>query len=171
MMDKNMRVASFSAEGVKPSDEILMWSHYALKHTGMRIGFEFPVNVQRYSIKPMLYNTERAAFDISKHPINTPDAEYMNVIIRTKSKAWEYEKEYRLITTSGLCYSKAPPADDLEFLPFDSTWVKRVDFGLRHDSAVRDQILHALSSMYPHVSWFQAEYHDDEFALQYRRIS
>ncbi len=42
LADSCVRVVCFSAINVKPLDEILMWSHYASKHFGARIGFEFP---------------------------------------------------------------------------------------------------------------------------------
>lgn len=171
LMDKNMRVASFSADGVKPADEILMWSHYALKHTGIRIGFEFPENKHLYGIEPIIYQIERAAFDVSKHPLADPNDKRMQEIMRTKSDAWKYENEYRLITASTICYRKPPPDDGLEFLPFDSAWVKRVDFGLRHETSKRRQIQETLASLYPQTSCFQAEYHDEDFALQYRPLT
>lgn len=169
-MDREMRVASFSSNKAKPADEILMWAHYSNKHRGIRIGFEFPENKQRYGIAPMNYRPERAVFDISKQPLTDPTNAQMREIMRTKSEVWKYEDEYRLITASSICYRKPPPNDVLEFLPFDSAWVRRVDFGLHHDVSTRDKMIKDLATQYPHVSWFQAVYHDEEFALCYQPI-
>lgn len=169
-MDRQMRVACFSSCIIDPAMEILLWAHYAQKHTGIRIGFEFPVNEQRYHIEPMIYQIERAGFDVSNHPLSDPDQTQMRKIMRTKSMVWRYEDEFRLITAATLCHQNPPPNNAMDFLPFDSAWVKRIDFGLRHNVSMRDKIMGALLAQYPHASWFQADYHDDDFALKYRSL-
>lgn len=170
LMDETMRVASFAASDVDPKDEILLWSHYAQKHTGIRIGFEFPENKGLYGIAPIDYREERIGLDISVNPEAAANQTAIEKTFRTKSTAWAYEKEHRLITATIVCKRGMPPNEELEFLPFEPSWVKRIDFGLRHDRKMRDQIVQLATTTYPHVKLHQAEYSDDSYSLKYEQL-
>jgi hypothetical protein len=72
------------------SNSTLMWSHYALNHTG--ICLEFNVNND-------LFRTARPVTYRSTYPEWTPQGSGDQVmqLVLTKSMDWQYEREFRLI--------------------------------------------------------------------------
>lgn len=170
MMDENMRVVSFSSCEVSPTDEILIWSHYSAKHAGLRIGFEIPELPSRYAIRPMIYQDERVALDLAAYAFAPQQKEIMGEVMRTKSSVWKYECEHRLTTVSSLCAQKTIGSELFEFLQFDASWVKRVDFGIRHGKSDRARVMELLRSDFPTVECFQAVLHNDLFALGYEAV-
>lgn len=85
------------------SDNILMWSHYAQNHQGFVIEFDIDINDQNANVN----NTEKTLIgyeveyqpDMPKIKSGNEDFESLRDIFLTKSKDWEYEREYRVITT------------------------------------------------------------------------
>jgi len=97
----NSRLACFS----RYFDNILMWSHYSNKHTGVVIGYNYQ-SVQDcggkiagsdvdYRIHPNKLRTGEYAGEI--HEIL--ESEYSTRKLFTKHPSWAYEQEYRLLTT------------------------------------------------------------------------
>lgn len=75
-----------------------MWAHYADNHKGICIGFKnyMPTEKDLYAVYPVDYVTE-----IKKYQFTTfEDEKYWRKWLLTKSAAWEYEKEVRLISKS-----------------------------------------------------------------------
>ena len=110
---------------------ILMWSHYADKHNGYALEFDFS-NIQNncticrnrcrnehyLQLYPVIYsdkrfeatdfvmyylNLELQANNLFKIPVFNDDIYSIYKILLQKNKDWEYEKEWRLITTSTNC--------------------------------------------------------------------
>jgi hypothetical protein len=100
---KNLfRVVSFSSAEIDPATEIVMWSHYANQHFGMRVGFDFPnMSASGYSIKKVNYDAKR----ILLRPEDNNDKDGANLwkAHYTKSEGWKYEQEFRLITKPEHC--------------------------------------------------------------------
>lgn len=71
----------------------LIWSHYADRHRGIAIGFEYTVDNGR--LLPVSYpeNNERPIVDFSD-PSYTSTAKGREIFF-TKAKDWQYEEEYR----------------------------------------------------------------------------
>lgn len=73
-------------------DDILMWSHYADCHKGICLiyetGYEFFAHAQ-----PVRYQRERP----SVNPVAQSTEEMLDNAIFTKSSAWAYEKEWRIL--------------------------------------------------------------------------
>lgn len=98
--DKAYYVSCFSSE----PDNILMWSHYADKHKGFCIEYNLRKSTDYaflVSLLPVIYSSHRPTiprglvttlFDVSKREEST---EALICAALTKSKAWEYEKEWR----------------------------------------------------------------------------
>ena len=93
-----------------PTD-ILMWSHYANKHTGICVEYDFSKLFSTLSdafIFPVYYTNQRPLidiekmYDISTKSINTSNySEWMPDIIKSfivKSEEWKKEKEWRIIS-------------------------------------------------------------------------
>ena len=92
-------VCCFSSAG---SENILMWSHYAQKHTGICLEFNMPSNGNFFiplenAEKHPLLDPITVKYDHNKQQLNfftyTLDDNYR--CLSTKSPEWEYEAEYR----------------------------------------------------------------------------
>lgn len=70
--------------------EPLLWAHYADKHRGICLGFDVPDGLPWL---PVEYVSERPKGNFD----HTPTAEAAIQLVSTKFRAWEYEREYRLI--------------------------------------------------------------------------
>jgi Protein of unknown function (DUF2971) len=172
LVDTCMRVICFSADDVKTLDEILMWSHYASKHYGLRIGFEFPEGIKHpFMIVPIDYREKRVEADLSYGSKIEAMTAALEESAKVKSLAWRYENEYRLITMPELCRAREMPDSTIEhFLDFKREWVKRVDFGVRCPQAEIQRVIGLLKSDYPHVVFRRADFHKSEYALEYKEI-
>lgn len=133
MAERSMRIVCFSDSAVESLDEILIWSHYAHKHTGVRIGFEFPDGITfPFKIIPIIYRKERVALNLSEGADSVHVKKNMEEMIKVKSIAWQYEREHRLITSPELCVVKpVQNSESAHFFGFERNWVKKVDFGVR----------------------------------------
>lgn len=94
--------------------EPLLWGHYADKHRGICLGFEVPDGLPWVGVE---YTAERPTAKFSDAV--TPEA--ARRLIATKFKAWEYEREHRLVVD---LRSKAPdPVSGHYFYPFSEQMV------------------------------------------------
>jgi len=66
----------------------LQWAHYADRHHGICLGFNVSHSQGKHG--PVEYVSERFPFP------ETLDVEFSWRLLRTKSKIWEYEKEWRV---------------------------------------------------------------------------
>jgi hypothetical protein len=112
ILDK-ARVLSLS----KTPYEILMWSHYANNHKGFALEFEIPleqvarkiVNLQEdrlfaakcwnLSFEEVVYSENRPTMSAYKQ--ESDPVYYLQNLLLTKSKAWSYEQEVRVIDNRG----------------------------------------------------------------------
>jgi hypothetical protein len=171
VLDEDLRVICFSALAPEKHDEILMWAHYTNGHRGGRIGFEIPEEkLGTASLKPMNYDDKRVILDLTNFGLpNGPELISTALLASTerKSKSWKYEDEYRLFTGS-----EASQKDGgLEFFPFDKSWVRRVDLGLRFPPGEKEQVLTLLQSECPNVELYQADFHPTNYALVYKSVA
>ena len=168
--DDSLRVVCFSASTATPYSEILMWSHYANKHHGILIGFEFPALITgKFRIERMQYSRERVAVDISDDVLSDPVQTALKLSLKTKSIAWEYENEYRLLTTRDVT-TRDHTKPGFEFIPFDKAWVKEVTFGTRCPADVVVECCELLKHKYPRAIRQRAKYHPTEYALEYTPV-
>jgi hypothetical protein len=85
-MSRRFGVLCFSEEKA----DVLQWAHYADRHKGVCLGFD--VSGSKDKFRPVQYLTERFPFP------DKPDEAFSWKLLSTKSKAWEYEKEWRVFT-------------------------------------------------------------------------
>ena len=91
-------------------DSILMWSHYANKHTGFCVEYDLSKCTSlsaKMLLFPVIYTEERATIPMSL--INFEDPTHLKtadldkfapdfvISLLTKSKIWDYENEWRII--------------------------------------------------------------------------
>ena len=97
IMCSNSRVLCLSEE----KDNILMWSHYAQNHSGVVIEFNTEHNILK-SCRKVIYSNKapyiNGTFILKDNlsDLNIDDMKEIVSILYTKSKVWEYEKEWRL---------------------------------------------------------------------------
>lgn len=107
-------------------ESILMWSHYAEKHSGCVIGFEISEDPFRkvlenyqFSVK---YGCERSLYD----PENPNCIEGVLNVAQRKCINWRYEREYRLIFPREM-------ADANDLVDITALSIRSVIFGCRSD--------------------------------------
>lgn len=105
-LQSRLRVVCFTEDGNNP----LMWSHYALNHTGVCLKFE-PAKDSEFeqAVCPVTYSDELIE---AKH---TSD---FRACLLTKLKTWSMEKEWRIIS-------------DKEKFSFEQEALVEIVFGLR----------------------------------------
>ena len=76
-------------------ENIVMWAHYADNHKGICLGFKYiePIRKDIYGIYPVDYTSDIETYHFSSFD----DEYYWRHWLCTKSNAWEYEKEARMI--------------------------------------------------------------------------
>ena len=95
---EDIRVASFS----ECKDSLLMWSHYADMHKGYCIEYKIDKNqnarekLSRLNLLPVIYSKIKP--DIQSDLAKLKDSSLAKIVIY-KAKEWEYEKEWRILST------------------------------------------------------------------------
>jgi hypothetical protein len=102
---ENVIYPAFLKNGIgcfcEASDVILLWSHYAANHTGFCL--EYDLSICNEDLKSIFHkvNYTMEYPKLNFHEFLTPGMEntynYLKKTLYTKFKAWEYEKEWRLI--------------------------------------------------------------------------
>jgi len=174
IIDVELRAICFcDATKVNSQNDIILWSHYARGHHGVRIGFEF--SEDQFQIVEMKYRMERVKAEVSFWLDDETILKAINESATVKSKAWEYEGEYRLFTKTGSCEArelkKCDSTTSVEhFLQFKREWVKTVDFGALYPEAEVRPFIELLKNEYPNAVCRKAEFHETEYALEYKQI-
>lgn len=164
---ESIRVVSFSDAKSKSLDEILLWSHYAKMHEGIRIGFEFPEDIKYpFKVYKVNYSEKRYEIDFANGILTFDVLQALIESAKVKSLAWQYENEYRILTHPDCC-EKVELGSLVEcFLAFDRNWVKAVDFGVRCPQSEIQRISDLLKSDYPkNILCQKAVFHESEYAL------
>jgi len=143
-----------------------MWSHYAAKHSGVRIAFEMPLTTNGFIIEKVQYQAHRVAFDTTDFDEEKRNKSAFNAM-RTKCNIWAYENEFRLLAIPEPCRK----IGGLEFLNFEYPWVKKVYLGARYPKDdQREKFLSTLRSRCPNAEVYDASVARSGFALAYNRI-
>lgn len=138
-------------------DDLLMWSHYADGHRGICMGFrgkdETPdPTVGLYRVE---YTNEYPSPDFSRTRVWQRDG--LAGVLWTKSIAWAYEKEWRLIRVNGE-----------ELIEYPGTLNKMI-FGLRTTDTDRHLVRSILKGE-DDVEYFQIVQDDAKYKLNIQRI-
>lgn len=178
-LSRDYRVVCFSSATVSKKSEILLWSHYANKHAGVRIGFTFPANLRDpFRLYKVKYRKLRVQLDAT---IGADGIDHMKKVFEEcqyrKSSAWNYECEYRgishLTEVKGREQRRIKVMGDRRwelFLKIDPSWVRYVDFGLNCPKKEKSRLIKLLKHDYPHVICRQAKPHESAYALTYDPI-
>ena len=128
------QVLSFAdAFEIDGTSDQLLWGHYAEGGRGVRIWFDselFPVELS--IIKPIQYSPYRPYFDLgelSDYRDTEVMKDYLLNVLFTKSDAWAYEKEQRLLIPFKIREKFVINHDKLEFVRIPQQAITRIDFG------------------------------------------
>lgn len=142
------------------NDNTLMWSHYADQHKGFCVEYDlseleadadvinhiFPIfySTTRYldtDIAEMVRELKELNYDIENNnfPSYSPYLEDMTALFLHKSKAWEYEKEWRIVYTNLQIQEIDDPLLSKYIVPFECA--TGVYLGYRIDAEIKDNIL------------------------------
>ena len=157
IIDQELRAICFSdPSGVTRTEEILLWSHYANRHEGIRMGFEFPVGIKEpFEIREITYEKNRVEVVFSLEGEGAA-LKALEESASVKSEVWRYEQEFRLFTKTTQCEPKEVKKCDstttLEyFLAIQREWVKSVDFGVFCPDSDIQPVVNLLKIDYPNV--------------------
>lgn len=95
---KNIRIGCLS----ETHDNILMWGHYCRKFTGIVVKFRGSLSDWGNDLKKVNYEDERIAIDSFDTSV-VGSANDERRLLTSKSKIWEYEKEWRCIKLTKEC--------------------------------------------------------------------
>jgi hypothetical protein len=146
---------------------ILLWSHYASNHTGVVVELLALQSVDSPLLvaQPVRYSSHipRLTFDTL---FDQEDAkrEIVDVGTLTKSDAWAYEREWRVVTTL------RDKAQSFEIIPFAREEVATVYLGCRITPEDRAEIIGITRLGYPRAKILQATKHEHEFALTFHEV-
>ncbi len=169
--DDYLRICCFTnPEEVRPADEILLWSHYAAKHAGVRIEFDFDPEITAWksSLGGVIYATHRVP--INYYAALFGGAMNLSETIFTKCEAWRYEAEVRLVA-SAVNIESQDGRPGVGYVQFEPSWVSAVDFGINCPEDDIARICGILSEKYPkNVVRRRAVRHASEFLIEYKPI-
>lgn len=139
----------------------LMWSHYGDQHAGICIEFSTVDHLAR-NLRKVSYSGTReislvdlAAWKAAGDKIAR--TRVMETSLWSKSPAWRYEKEWRVVSES----------PGLRSLPFDVTGIY---FGERCPPAVRTMMVRALHDAMPSIRFYDVCFSSTNFDLTRQEI-
>ncbi|WP_409439839.1 DUF2971 domain-containing protein [Psychromonas sp. GE-S-Ul-11] len=150
---KNRGVSCFS----EANDELLMWAHYADKYQGFCL--EFATDNELFEkAKKVDYVDEIPKLNIQSIYADDQSSKILELFC-TKSKAWKYEKEWRVIHhEAGLAYTYPTEA------------LTGVYFGPNMPRDVIEIICLVLQGQNPNVKFWQGKRSDIMFKVEFEEV-
>ncbi len=106
--DRHTGLLCFSADWTSP----VLWSHYGARHRGICLGFDVPRN----AVLKVQYTDQRLREQARKiNDMSNIDDALRDLLICTKFRHWEYEKEFRVEVP----LNKAMAEGKYHFCPFN----------------------------------------------------
>lgn len=179
-MNKEIGILSLTEK----NDNLLMWSHYALNHTGFVIEFDedHPFFDQRSNKKEIRKHLRKVRYSHKRpevtlfNPSLTKDENmdnWVNNIFWVKSIHWEYEQEWRMIYTLRDCQRIVPSKPyDIYLFPFPKESIKTVYLGCKMQPDISDGIQNLLATDkdYSHVKINRAVINEKEYRLNFINV-
>jgi hypothetical protein len=157
------------------NDNLLLWSKYTENHSGVAFQFDCSkeLDVPLLVADPVVYTDEAPGIFTAEEWIEMslglgPSVDGKPVwkrLVTTKSKAWEQEKEWRVVTFKR-DYENAG-FEDCTFLPQE---ISKVFFGCRMTPADKADLMNLLTGPFDRVAVYQAEQNPLRFKLDFKRI-
>ena len=161
----------------------LMWSHYANHWNGVRLGFDllydnhsdvkFVCPTTPFTLDCVRYDDARPIMDLSKLEAIVGDTYFTSCFrsaLLTKSKAWQYENEWRMFVLKNQAEIRYVDNAPMYFWKFHPQLLKRVDIGPLVEEDQRNELVMFLSREYPHVEITQVTLNEKDYGFEYRPI-
>ena len=153
---------------------LLMWSHYCKHHTGavIRLGCPPGRDSLLAAAQPVKY-TDTAPFiatlpEWMRHLVGQENINYdkhLEKLVTTKSTAWAYEKEWRVVNMTG--------HNEREIYMYDKFWpedIQAIYFGCNANQGEIEKTIAVMSPQLSHVEIHCAKRKKWEFGLDFERI-
>ena len=156
-------------------DNVLMWSHYALQHTGVVIRLEnIPEMNSPYSMaQEVSYPSamprrmdEQGLANLLSGRGRSDLEELFGKVVLTKSHHWSYEAEWRIYGGFG-----RDPAASFEDLQFGAPELESLIFGCRMDDDKRNELKVAANLINPDVRLWSANPSKYDFRMEIEEIA
>ena len=138
------------------NDDILMWSHYAAKHSGVCIGFSIDP-CEPYFGRALKMNYADQYPDVR---LFDDSMKRMDASLLTKSSHWSYEKEWRIVE-----HEKGSGV-----FPYPNELLCSVIFGLNMEVSHRDEVINILKDRRLSVDVYEAVKLGRRFAIGLNRV-
>jgi hypothetical protein len=163
----NYGICSLSAT----NDNLLLWAHYCLNHTGVCIGIDVQT-IMNFSdslsksndhidIIPVIYKDKMPKANYFEAMRNPDNHNHFIEFIGTKSSHWSYEQETRLI------YFKHAHST----INFGTSLVKELILGCKTDPKIKKALLKIHKYKFPHVRIYEAKKDTESFKLDFAELS
>lgn len=150
-------------------DNILMWSHYSDRHTGVCLGFKRTGEIMSRALQ-VNYSRDYPTLDYFKtvaelESNNTTVAQraqrmWVDRIYLTKSVDWEYESEWRVVD----------PSHGRGLQTFPATLIATVIFGCRIKPDDQRRLTDLIRRGFAHSEIWQSRVNDDSYQLNVERV-
>lgn len=156
------------------NDNLLLWSHYTACHTGVVIQFECikELDTALLAAQRVRYAEEAPGFATEEEwiqgALGLRAIEGDDIWIRlvtTKSRVWEHEKEWRVITKRRNYENQG-----YEDCKFAAREISKVFLGCKISEHDKNDVLGLLSGSLAHVEVYQAYQHPKMYGLEFKRI-
>lgn len=146
-------------------DRMLMWSHYGDQHRSICVGFDKNIlleNSPKNSEGNPLYTEIRPVEYTNSRP-----KEEDNEAIYKKSKEWNYEDEYRIVSSA----KKGHPQWGPGVWNIPTLAIKEIVIGARVDRALQEKIVRTVKSIKLEIEIKKAVLHSHCFELLIENLS
>lgn len=165
----------------KTKNNLVMWAHYALDHTGFLIEFNQNLwkpdlgrilNTKIIQLKNVKYSKERPIIPsiIEQFKNENGFEKFYIDFLTTKSMHWKYEKEIRLIRDLKDATEKIK--ENTFLFSFNTNAISSIILGVNIKPTAKEEILSFIQEpRYSHVKVFQAQLHKTEYKLIFEKLN
>ena len=157
------------------NDNLLLWSNYTDSHRGVVFQLECikDLDVSLLIADPVIYADEAPGMATDQEWMDSllglrPFTKVEHIwrrLVTTKSRVWEHEKEWRVVTERRPYENKG-----FEDIPFSPREISKVFLGCRISEQDKDDILGLLSGPFKHVEAYQAHQNRKMYKVDFERV-
>jgi len=151
----------------------LMWAHYGDGGAGVRVWFDTDKFSDKHPpVFPVVYKDKRPVLDLGKceHWMDEKAyGEFARATMLTKSKAWEYEHEYRMFAGQKTDPSLLVRHDGFDFIRIPKSAIVKIDFGPK---GMRDETVQIMKELREndetrHIQLMVAAFCEQDYGYRY----
>lgn len=155
------RIGCFS----EVDDNILMWSHYCRKHTGILVTFKTAWDYWGNDFHQVNYSDE--PLDIEDNDVCLAGDNSQKKLLTQKASCWSYEKEWRYIKCSHECLQDGP---DSYYKEVNLRSIVKIVVGCKISEENLINCLRVVKNNFPDVPVFEADPSARSYSLEMNRI-